>query len=77
VTRPAKVSNPYVLIEHGGEYTREESLRLYKQLVQRWKRDDPGRLHELKNYDYLACYCEQDQPCHADILIDWLRKNSG
>lgn len=28
------------------------------------------RLHELRGHD-LACWCAQDQPCHADVLLHW------
>lgn len=37
VSRSTRYGNPYRLAEHGGRYTRDESLRWYR----RWLRGDP------------------------------------
>src|SRR5829696_3548144 len=67
VTRPTKWGNPHPL-----SLGREEAILRY--------RDDllAGRLaisvddvrRELRGRD-LACYCPLDQPCHADILLEF------
>ncbi len=31
-------------------------------------------LSELAGFDYLACWCPLDQPCHVDILLELLTK---
>lgn len=67
VTRPTKWGNPNPL-----SLGREEAVRRY--------RDDllAGRLaisvddvkRELRGRD-LACYCPLDQPCHAEVLLEF------
>ena len=29
---------------------------------------------KLSGYDYLACFCEEDKPCHGDVLIEFEKK---
>ena len=29
-------------------------------------------LNKLRNYDGLACWCDSNEPCHVDLLIDLL-----
>jgi hypothetical protein len=70
VTRPTKWGNPHPL-----SLGREEAVRRY--------RDDllAGRLsitiedveRELRGHD-LACYCALDQPCHADVLLEFANR---
>lgn len=73
VTRPSAWSNPYKLIEHGGEYTRVEAIAMYERdLLSGTLRDSKGRemrsrLPELRGR-LLACYCPLDEQCHADVL---------
>lgn len=31
---------------------------------------------ELRGKD-LACWCPLDQPCHADVLLDWANRSLG
>lgn len=33
VTRGSRWGNPFRIVEHGGEYTREESVRLYREYI--------------------------------------------
>jgi len=71
VTRITRYGNPFPVSEFG----REEALRLYKQYylpwILKWKMLD---LAPLAGKD-LACDCQQDEDCHADILIDELIKS--
>jgi hypothetical protein len=70
VTRPTKWGNPHPL-----SLGREEAVRRY--------RDDllAGRLsitiedveRDLRGRD-LACYCPLDQPCHADVLLEFANR---
>jgi hypothetical protein len=67
VSRPTKWGNPHPLT-----LGRDEAVRRY--------RDDlvAGRLRvtvqdvreQLRDRD-LACYCPLDEPCHADVLIEF------
>jgi hypothetical protein len=70
VTRPSRWKNPYKLIQHGGEYTRQQAVWLYEHehLPRR-----PDLLEQLPNLrgKLLACYCPLDQPCHGDVLA-WM-----
>jgi hypothetical protein len=68
VTRASRDSgNPYKLIEHGGEYTRAESLAKYEHEHLPSRPDLLEQLPQLRGRQ-LACNCPLDQPCHADIL---------
>ena len=33
-------------------------------------------LAELRGKD-LACWCAEDQPCHADVLLEWANAPGG
>jgi hypothetical protein len=61
VTRPHKWRNPYTVEEHG----RLEAIRLFCASV-------AGRHAEIRTDlrgRNLACYCEPDEACHADVLL--------
>lgn len=32
------------------------------------------RLNALSKYEYLACWCPEDKPCHGDVLIELYNK---
>lgn len=45
-----------------------------------WSEDDRGRwewmhdhLDELAGHD-LACWCPLDEPCHAEVLLEWANR---
>ena len=76
VGRPTKWANPYVVGQQAGPFLDspridpEEAVARYRQwlivhLVL-------GKLHldELRGKD-LVCWCKSDQPCHADVLIEF------
>ena len=70
VGRPTKWGNPYPVEVFG----REESLRKFRMLLElheqgrRTEFPVPG-VEELRGKD-LACWCREDQACHADILLE-------
>lgn len=80
------LGNPYRTNAHGGDYTRNQSIALYRADV--LHRLDKSRafgvaLAALKG-DRLACYCrfeaESEPLCHGDVLvkvIDGLRPVDG
>lgn len=63
VTRPSKYGNPFSVSEYG----RENAVQLYEKYIDE-KIDEGFDLSELKGFD-LACICDLDQLCHADILL--------
>lgn len=71
VGRNSKWGNPYVLKEHGGDYERDESVRLFREALLAGRLDftvDDVR-RELAGKD-LVCWCPLDQECHADVLLE-------
>ncbi len=74
VTRISRWGNPYRIIEHGGEYTREEAVALFRADVAAMT--DAARrqwLAPLRTATALAC-CAPGLGCHADVLIVELTK---
>ncbi|MCB0565516.1 MAG: DUF4326 domain-containing protein [Phaeodactylibacter sp.] len=71
VTRGSRWGNPFRLVEHGGEYTREESIRLYREYIIKKIREEPERydLSLLRGKD-LACSCKLEELCHGDVLLE-------
>ncbi len=71
VNRSSRWGNPFKLIEQGGEYTREESMRLYRPYILQKIAENPEYydLSKLRGKD-LACTCDLSVACHADILLE-------
>lgn len=72
VTRRSKWGNPFNL----SEYTREESLVEYRKWLQDQIQTDKQFIEPLKGFD-LACGCELDEKCHADIILELLNKKKS
>lgn len=68
VTRPSKFGNPFLIAEHG----REKAVQLFKKYLDE-KIKDGFDLSELKGFD-LACVCDLNDLCHADILLKKLKE---
>lgn len=77
VGRPTKWGNPYVVgsihLSIGDDgitgYTVDDanrSVALYEEDGLGYVED----IEELRGKD-LACWCPLDQPCHADVLLEW------
>ena len=69
------LGNPYKTESGGGDYTREQSIALYRANVLACLNDDPAfgtALVQLKG-QRLACYCrrarESEPACHGDVLV--------
>lgn len=76
VGRPTKWGNPFRIasaIEMGFADNEEQARRV---VVEMFKAEGYGpgpgwsRLQELRGKD-LVCWCPLDQPCHADVLLEW------
>ena len=70
VDRSTIYGNPFTL----DEFSREDSLRLYKIYID-WVVDKKKllSLEALRGYN-LACSCKLDENCHADILLEKLKE---
>lgn len=69
VTRPSRWGNPYSVKDYG----RDEALRLYRIYLEEGLRTGTIDLTQLQGKD-LACSCHLDEDCHADILMEYVRK---
>ncbi|HSS23875.1 MAG TPA: DUF4326 domain-containing protein [Mycobacterium sp.] len=69
VSRPTRFGNPYPVID--GD--RAQAVARYRQ----WLGDGHGPsrddLESLRGKD-LCCWCPLDQPCHADVLLEWANR---
>jgi hypothetical protein len=66
--KPMGWGNPYRLGDKPGEYSREESLRLYRQDIL----SNPTMLERIRDElqgEVLGCFCKPEG-CHGDILAE-------
>lgn len=63
-----KWGNPF----KASEYGLEGCLKKYREWLTQKLRADPLFLEPLRGKD-LVCFCPLDQPCHADIITEFLR----
>lgn len=68
VGRPSRWGNPFKL----SEYSLDESLRLFTDYLRKRLQTEPDFLRPLKGKN-LACWCPLSRPCHADIIIRFIR----
>jgi hypothetical protein len=69
VGRPTKWGNPYKLTE----YSLDLALFYYEIWLKEQLKKDPNFLKQLVGKD-LVCFCPLDKSCHADILMDYCKK---
>jgi len=69
VGRPTKWGNPFKV---GIDGNLDEVLQKYEKYLKVRINLDPHFLSPLRGKD-LACWCPLNQPCHADILLKWIR----
>lgn len=72
VGRPTKWGNPYKVVEYG----LEECLRKYRKWLEVKIVQYPNFIEPLIGKD-LVCFCPLNQPCHADILIEYVKEIYG
>lgn len=68
VTRPSRWGNPYKVEQYG----RTEALNKYKTWLNNQLQENPEFLKPLEGKD-LACSCRLGEPCHADILLNYIK----
>ena len=69
VGTPFYFANPYSVEDYG----RQGAIERFRQDVERM--DKPKRdawLFGLFEYSELACYCEIDEACHVDVILEYL-----
>lgn len=71
VSRPSRYGNPYKVEEFG----QEMAVRLFEQHLIGKLAKDPKFLAPLRGKD-LACYCNLDEACHADVLLRYTNQNA-
>lgn len=62
----SKYSNPYKVGKKEGEYTLEESIKLYEKYIVDNNLIETIKI-ELKSKN-LGCFCDQKGQCHAKVL---------
>jgi len=67
--RPGKFGNPYSL----AGYDRYLTIAYFRVYVDIKLQNDPTWLDELRQYEYLSCFCRLDESCHVDVLIELLK----
>jgi hypothetical protein len=65
VSRPSRWGNPYTIAEYG----REQAVALYRRRLAEHPEIVEATRKELAGKD-LACRCDPDQLCHADVLLE-------
>jgi hypothetical protein len=68
VTRWSKWANPFIIGE-AGIPDAKSALKLYRMFMRFPGNLLIGLLPELRGHE-LVCYCQPDQPCHSDVLIE-------
>lgn len=73
VGRPTKWGNAFMVggeSPYGGRiWDRADAVNHYRSHWQGYILDTEAAL-ELRGKD-LACWCPLDEPCHADVLLEW------
>jgi hypothetical protein len=49
--------------------TAQDAVTAYRDSIEIWWVGDPAFLAPLKGKN-LACWCQPDQPCHCDVLLE-------
>ena len=69
VARPGRWGNPF-RVGADGIPDAASAVALFRQGLMRQLKQEPERLAPLRGHN-LACWCPLDQPCHADVLLEW------
>lgn len=65
VTRPGRYGNPYRV---GPDGTAQECVDKFRANMPEFAKE--AYRNELRGKN-LACFCPLDQPCHADVLLEF------
>jgi Domain of unknown function (DUF4326) len=71
VARPTRWGNPFTILEHGGEYTRDEAVARYREALLNGRLPfGPEEVKQQLRGKNVACWCPLDKACHGDVLLD-------
>jgi hypothetical protein len=73
INRSTQFGNPFKLKKDGGEYTRHESVRRYREwFISKMQSDDEFRdsIEKLRG-ETLGCWCKPKE-CHGDVIVAYL-----
>ncbi len=76
VDRNTQFGNPFRLENHGGDYTREESVAQYEKWFKNKIQSDPEFREAVEDLrgETLGCWCKP-KACHGDVILGYLRGN--
>jgi hypothetical protein len=72
VARPSRWGNPFP-IGADGIPDAATAVANFRAALMRQLKEEPERLAPLRRHN-LACWCALDQPCHADLLLEWANR---
>lgn len=71
------ILNPWVLYSATGGFTNQDIVELYEQWIKGKLKlrtlPEPPDPSELKGKN-LSCWCNLNEPCHADVLLEFANK---
>lgn len=67
VGRPTKYGNPFSVDEYGLEM----ALRMFEEYAR--NQMPKGYIDKLRGKN-LACWCSLEKPCHADVLLEIIKR---
>ena len=71
VGKPTPWANPYEIYIYGAS----RAVLLFRQKVARMSEAErEAWLAPLRQATALMCWCPLDQPCHADVLIEYISR---
>jgi hypothetical protein len=73
VGRPSRWGNPYHI---GADGSREEVIEKYREWLREKLKKDPAFLNPLKGKN-LACWCPLTVSCHADVILEFIKRLKG
>lgn len=79
VGRKTRFGSPFVLKEDGGDWERDESVELYKQMFLDRTERQPSYIEAVEEWmrgETLACWCTPEQ-CHAEVFLAFLYGTLG
>jgi len=73
--RPGPFGNPYSVTSNSrlDAHIRNSAVEYFRIYAARKLKDNPAWLDELRQYDYLSCFCGLDQLCHVDVILELLK----
>ena len=79
VGEPGWIGNPYCLKRHGGNYTLDESIKLFRRDFHERLDSDEEFKQAVLNLEgkALGCYCKPDHECHGDVIAAYLNDSSS